>query len=186
MGNCQAIDSAALVIQHPNGKVDKLFSPVSAAQIMKMNPGHYVALLLTTTLYSSSAAAGGGGGGSGAAPLRVTRIKLLRSTDTLLLGHVYRLVTSQEVMKGLFAKKQAKMKQQQQPGSCSEKYYEKMMREKLTSDFEAVIKTNGMENTKKVKQNERQRSRNNTRVNSGVSKSRGWQPSLNSISEAGS
>ncbi|KAL7139054.1 hypothetical protein ABFS83_09G025000 [Erythranthe nasuta] len=180
MGNCQAIDSAALVIQHPNGKVDKLFSPVSAAQIMKMNPGHYVALLLTTTLYSASAAAGGG------APLRVTRIKLLRSTDTLLLGHVYRLVTSQEVMKGLFAKKQAKMKQQQQPGSCSEKYYEKMMREKLTSDFEAVIKTNGMENTKKVKQNERQRSRNNTRVNSGVSKSRGWQPSLNSISEAGS
>ncbi|TXG75102.1 hypothetical protein ES332_1Z015800v1 [Gossypium tomentosum] len=43
-------------------------------------------------------------------PVRLTRIKLLRPTDTLLLGHVYRLITTQEVMKGLYAKKHAKMK----------------------------------------------------------------------------
>ncbi|KAL8465324.1 hypothetical protein ACS0TY_034720 [Phlomoides rotata] len=169
MGNCQAIDSATLVIQHPNGRVDKLYSPVSAKQIMKINPGHYVALLLTTTMYSSTAAAAKNNGGlnNSTTPLRVTRIKLLRPTDTLALGHVYRLVTSQ-VMKGLLAKKQAKM-QQQQP-------------ENISSDFEAQIRENTeLDKTKQVKQ-ERQRSRNN----SGVSKSRGWQPSLKAISEAGS
>lgn len=105
MGNCQAIDSATLVIQHPNGRVDRLYSPVSAKQIMKINPGHYVALLLTTTLYSSTAAAAAaaaaknnGAVNNNTTPLRVTRIKLLRPTDTLLLGHVYRLVTSQGIL----------------------------------------------------------------------------------------
>ncbi|KAG5522896.1 hypothetical protein RHGRI_034893 [Rhododendron griersonianum] len=49
MGNCQAIDNASLVIQHPCGRADKLYSPVSANEVMKMNPGHYVAQLLTTT-----------------------------------------------------------------------------------------------------------------------------------------
>ncbi|GFP79944.1 hypothetical protein PHJA_000137800 [Phtheirospermum japonicum] len=127
MGNCQAIDNAAVLIQHPNGKTDKLYCPVSAAEIAKMNPGHYVALLLTTTLYSSSAA----GKDKNNTPLRVTRIKLLRPTDTLVLGHVYRLVTTQEVTKGLLAKKQAKMQQQK-----SEK-----MREKQSSEFDDVKKT---------------------------------------------
>lgn len=99
MGNCQAIDSATLAIQHPNGRVDKLYWPVAASEIMKMNPGHYVALLLTTTLYSSTAAAAAAKNSSSVnnnnTPLRITRIKLLRPTDTLALGHVYRLVTSQ-------------------------------------------------------------------------------------------
>lgn len=100
MGNCQAVDNATLVIQHPNGRVDKHYFPVSAREIMKINPGHYVALLLTTTLYSSAATAAAKEAKEAAAansktPLRVTRIKLLRPTDTLVLGHVYRLVTSQ-------------------------------------------------------------------------------------------
>nr|APR64085.1 hypothetical protein [Populus tomentosa] len=76
MGNCQAIDAATLVIQHPNGKIENLYWPVSASEVMKTNPGHY----------------------------------LLRPTDTLVLGHVYRLITTQEVTKGLWAKKQAKLK----------------------------------------------------------------------------
>lgn len=109
MGNCQAIDNATLVVQHPNGRADKLYSSVTASEIMKMNPGHYVALLLTTTLCNSnstatkSAAANrntGGGGGTTTKdkkniPVRITRIKLLRPTDTLVLGHVYRLITAQ-------------------------------------------------------------------------------------------
>ncbi|XP_057806281.1 uncharacterized protein LOC131021199 [Salvia miltiorrhiza] len=183
MGNCQAIDSATLVIQHPNGRVDKLYWPVSASEIMKMNPGHYVALLLTTTLYSSTAAAAAKNSASvdnSNTPLRITRIKLLRPTDTLALGHVYRLVASKEVMKGLWAKKQAKMKQQQLEGA------DKIMPEKISPEFEAEIRKTEMEKTEKVK-HERQRLRNNnTAVNSGVSKSRGWQPSLKAISEAGS
>ncbi|EYU29933.1 hypothetical protein ABFS82_04G167600 [Erythranthe guttata] len=185
MGNCQAIDNATLVIQHPNGKVDKLYRPISAADIMKANPGHYVALLLTTTLYSSAAAASSAAASAGAAannnnnnaPLRVTRIKLLRQTDTLGLGHVYRLVTSQEVMKGLWAKKQAKMQQQGFGGKIAEKH---------ASDFE-LLRRSDVNKTRQVKQ-EKQRSRNNTQVNSAAaaSKSRGWQPALNSISESAS
>ncbi|PIN23180.1 hypothetical protein CDL12_04093 [Handroanthus impetiginosus] len=174
MGNCQAIDNATLVIQHPNGRVDKHYFPVAASEIMKMNPGHYVALLLTTTLYSSSATAGSAAvaAANNNTPLRVTRIKLLRPTDTLALGHVYRLVSSQEVMKGLWAKKQAKLQQQQKHGK---------MVEKESSDFgKSDVKKNN-----EVKQ-ERHRSRNNTSINSSTSKSRAWQPGLKSISEAGS
>ncbi|KAG6401687.1 hypothetical protein SASPL_138551 [Salvia splendens] len=177
MGNCQAIDSATLVIQHPNGRVDKLYWPVSASEIMKMNPGHYVALLLTTTLYSSPAAAAAAAAKNNSKniPLRITRIKLLRPTDTLALGHVYRLVSSKEVMKGLWAKKQAKVKQ----GA------DKIMTEKISPEFEAEIRKNSeIDKAEKVK--ERQRSRNNSSVNSGISKPRGWQPSLKAISEAGS
>ncbi|GER53158.1 v-type ATP synthase beta chain [Striga asiatica] len=94
MGNCQAIDNASILIQHPNAaKIERLYAPVAAADVMKANPGHHVALLLTTTtLYSSSAA---GAGESRSGPLRVTRIKLLRPTDTLVPGHAYRLVTAQ-------------------------------------------------------------------------------------------
>ncbi|KAL0385044.1 UNVERIFIED_CONTAM: hypothetical protein Sradi_2898700 [Sesamum radiatum] len=187
MGNCQAIDNATLLIQHPNGKVDKLYSPVAAAEIMKMNPGHYVALLLTTTFYSSSSVAPAAANNSNI-PLRVTRIKLLRPTDTLVLGHVYRLVTSQEVMKGLWAKKQARMQQQQRRKNGE------MMTERITSnsDFEAVVRRSDdshLKNiTNQVKKEERhQRSRNHqTAMNSGGSKSRAWQPALKSISEAAS
>ncbi|KAJ0756404.1 hypothetical protein HanOQP8_Chr04g0134981 [Helianthus annuus] len=96
MGNCQAIDNASLIIQHPTGKVEKLYSAISAAEVMKLNPGHYVALLLTTTLYSSTTKRNDSGDVSAnPQPLRVTRIKLLRHTESLMVGHVYRLVTTQ-------------------------------------------------------------------------------------------
>lgn len=100
MGNCQAVDAATLAIQYPSGKVEKLYWPVSAAEVMKMNPGHYVALLLSTTLYPTHK--------NGECPnptnnnsnnsVRITRIKLLKPTDTLVLGHVYRLITTQGLL----------------------------------------------------------------------------------------
>lgn len=110
MGNCQAIDNATLVIQHPNGRVDKLYTSITASEVMKMNPGHFVALLLTTTTLchskttttNTAAAAKANNNNSSSTtkdktniPVRITRIKLLRPTDTLVLGHVYRLVTNQ-------------------------------------------------------------------------------------------
>ncbi|XP_073038050.1 uncharacterized protein [Primulina eburnea] len=179
MGNCQAIDNASLVIQHPSGRVDHLFKPPTVGEVMKMNPGHYVALLLTTTLYSSAAAAGSlapsaekyysSRVSNSNVPLRVTRIKLLRPTDTLVLGHVYRLVTAQEVVKGLGAK----MKQDQQK-----------ITGKQSSDFDAVVRRTDVEKTKQVKHG-RQKSRNSTSVNA-ASKNRTWRPSLKSISESAS
>lgn len=99
MGNCQAIDTATLVIQHPSGKIEKFYWPVNASEIMRMNPGHYVALLISTTLCpthnnnTDGCPTNSNNGNS----VRLTRIKLLRPTDTLVLGQVYRLITTQGV-----------------------------------------------------------------------------------------
>lgn len=105
MGNCQAIDAATLVIQHPCGKVDKFYWPVRACEIMRMNPGHYVALLISSSSLrptkitskdkeecpNNNNSNNGGNGNS----VRLTRIKLLQPTDALVLGQVYRLITTQ-------------------------------------------------------------------------------------------
>ncbi|KAK8703047.1 hypothetical protein V6N13_021377 [Hibiscus sabdariffa] len=160
MGNCQATDAATLVLQHPCGRVERFYWPVSAREVMKMNPGHYVALLISTTFYHSHSNPGNSGKGSqpqqtNANPVRLTRIKLLRSTDTLLLGHVYKLITAQEVTKGLSAKKHAKMKKNQESGPAAQR----------------------SEQDKESK-HERQRSSNS------AARSKTWQPSLQSISEA--
>jgi hypothetical protein len=108
MGNCQAIDAATLELQHPNGKVDKFYWSVSAGEIMKMNPGHYVALLISTALCPSNNGKEdctakndiiiNKNNNNNNNQVRVTRIKLLRPTDTLVLGQVYRLITAQGML----------------------------------------------------------------------------------------
>ncbi|PSR89602.1 Phosphatidylinositol 3-kinase [Actinidia chinensis var. chinensis] len=169
MGNCQAIDN--LVIQHPCGKVEKLYWPVTANDIMKMNPGHYVALLLTTTTTTttpatSTAATNRPHQHNNNNSVRITRIKLLRPTDTLILGQVYRLVTTQEVMKGLWVKKYAKMKKGQlESGDKEERIKEK-------------------KNNQVLKHERHQPRTTTTSANSAAAKSKAWQPSLQSISEA--
>ncbi|MCD7449923.1 hypothetical protein HAX54_002227 [Datura stramonium] len=157
MGNCQAIDNAAMLLQHPNGKVEKLYSSVTAHQIMKINSGHYVALLLTTTTTTTN---------NNNRPVRIRRIKLLKPTDSLVLGQIYRLVTAQEVMKGLCAKKYAKLKQLEY--SCEE-----MTQKSTLHSKSAGVSTSVQENSKQEKHR-----------NSTGAKSRGWHPSLQSISEA--
>ncbi|KAK9750983.1 hypothetical protein RND81_02G233900 [Saponaria officinalis] len=104
MGNCQAVDAAALVIQHPNGKVDRMYWAVKAHEVMKLNPGHYVSLIIPLPVSGNDS----GLSDDQKKTVRYTRVKLLRPTDTLVLGHAYRLLTSQEVKKVLRAKKLAK------------------------------------------------------------------------------
>ncbi|GLT72734.1 hypothetical protein SLA2020_446410 [Shorea laevis] len=177
MGNCQAIDAATLEVQHPSGKVDKYYWSVSANEIMKMNPGHYVALLISTDLCppnngkEDSCAEKNSSNNN---QVRVTRIKLLRPTDTLVLGQVYRLITTQEVMKGLWAKKQAKMKKNQ------------------SESGEKPERRSELEKDNHVSKHERHRSSRTTTTtsssstNSATARPRTWQPSLHSISEAAS
>ncbi|CDP17002.1 unnamed protein product [Coffea canephora] len=193
MGNCQAIDNASLLIQHPNGRVDKLYLPVTASEIMKMNPGHYVALLLTTTICPATSSttttdntkatkhSSNTDFKSNSPPVRITRIKLLRPTDSLVLGHVYRLITTQEVMKGLWAKKYAKMRKQQ--SESSEKKVNLTAKE--ISDFEAAVRKYEMERSSQTK-HERHRTKTSQSASTIAAKSRAWQPSLQSISEAAS
>ncbi|KAK1423031.1 hypothetical protein QVD17_18324 [Tagetes erecta] len=162
MGNCQAVDAAALVIQHPSGKIERMYWSITAAQIMKMNPGHYVSLIIPLPGAETH-------DGSGNKTVRFTRVKLLRPTDTLVLGRAYRLVTSHEVMKVLKAKRQAKMNKER-PETMVEK--ENHGEEERDSELESSSQVmSGQDRTI------RQRS-------GSFSKSKTWRPSLQSISES--
>uniref|UniRef100_A0A7C9CPZ6 DUF4228 domain-containing protein n=1 Tax=Opuntia streptacantha TaxID=393608 RepID=A0A7C9CPZ6_OPUST len=170
MGNCQAVDAAALVIQHPSGKVERMYWPIKANEVMKMNPGHYVFLIIPLPLSDSEKAAPTATDTVGPKKaVRYTRVKLLRPTDTLILGHAYRLVTSQEVKKVLKAKKLAKAKMNEM-GLGTDKL-EKNQGEKPEPE----------KNDEASKQD-----RQKLRSGSMNSRSKTWRPSLQSISEAGS
>ncbi|KAI4342552.1 hypothetical protein MLD38_027169 [Melastoma candidum] len=190
MGNCQAIDAATLVIQHPCGKSDRLYWPVTAAEVMKTNPGHYVALLLSSALCPSatkgpaSSASADAAAASAGDQVRVTRIKLLRPPDILTLGRVYRLITNQEVMKVLSAKKQAKMAREgreirvkQQPETTTTKRDTSPEIRRKDSQAEG---NDGMQ-----RQRQRQTSSSSgAPKHSASGRSRSWQPTLMSITEA--
>ncbi|XP_050291948.1 uncharacterized protein LOC126732921 [Quercus robur] len=97
MGNCQAAEAATVVIQHPGNKIERIYWSVSAQEIMTSNPGHYVALVVTSPTLKSE----------NGTPLK--QLKLLRPDDTLLIGHVYRLISFEDVLKEFAAKKCVKL-----------------------------------------------------------------------------
>ncbi|XP_019152557.1 PREDICTED: uncharacterized protein LOC109149302 isoform X2 [Ipomoea nil] len=180
MGNCQAIDdNSSLVIQHPGGRVEKHYWPLSATQIMNTNPGHYVALLLTTTTTATNNTK------NNIPPLRrITRIKLLKPTDTLVLGHVYRLVTAQEVMKGLWAKRHS---QQQLSSSSSSGPVKKHEKSTTYSDSSNTRVVNYVGRSEQHVKHERRHRSSSSAAGAGGGGGRckgAWQPSLLSISEA--
>jgi hypothetical protein len=90
MGNCQAAEVATVLLQHPGGRVERLYWSTSAAEVMRANPGHYVALVTLRVAEDRQDAPGGQ-----RRTVRLTRVKLLKPKETLLLGHVYRLITTQ-------------------------------------------------------------------------------------------
>ncbi|WOK94110.1 hypothetical protein Cni_G02812 [Canna indica] len=156
MGNCQASD--AVVIHHPGGRVERLYWPTSAADVMKSNPGYHVALVTLCVSEEKQDA----GGGAVAAAVRVTRVRLLKPKDVLLIGQVYRLVASQEVAVALRARKHQNLK----------------------NKGELIIKQQQQqESTQKVTKYERARQKSSTKM---AARGRQWRPSLQSISELGS
>uniref|UniRef100_A0ACD5TVE4 Uncharacterized protein n=1 Tax=Avena sativa TaxID=4498 RepID=A0ACD5TVE4_AVESA len=109
MGNCQAVDAATVVIQHPGGaRTELAYFALPAGEVMAANPGHYVAAVITVP---QTPAAGGattkGGATATAAPVK--HLKLLRPDDTLQLGRVYRLVSFEEVLKEFATKRHVKL-----------------------------------------------------------------------------
>ncbi|XP_065014490.1 uncharacterized protein LOC135642340 [Musa acuminata AAA Group] len=99
MGNCQAAEAATLVIHHQDGRLEKAYHSLPATQVMAANPGHYVAVVITTPRPRSS--------DHRSSPTRY--LKLLRPDDALLIGHVYRLVTFEEVLREFASKKQVRL-----------------------------------------------------------------------------
>ncbi|KAF3439072.1 hypothetical protein FNV43_RR17347 [Rhamnella rubrinervis] len=97
MGNCQAAEAATVVIQHPGNKIERIYWSVSANEVMTSNPGHYVAMVVTSTTTKSE----------NGTPLK--QLKLLRPDDTLLIGHVYRLISFEDVLKEFAAKRCVKL-----------------------------------------------------------------------------
>ncbi|KAK4785031.1 hypothetical protein SAY86_001720 [Trapa natans] len=112
MGNCQAIDTAAMVMHHPSGRTERLYWPVTASEVMRMNPGHYVSIIIPS-LPIDGAGRGekdDGQNDKDREEARFTRVKLLHASETLITGHAYRLINSQEVMNVLRAKRCEKMR----------------------------------------------------------------------------
>lgn len=110
MGNCQAAEVAAAVVQHPGGRVERLYWSTPAAEVMRANPGHYVALVTLRVAEERQDADGVGARRT----VRLTRVKLLKPKETLLLGHVYRLITANEVTKAVQARKEEKLRKARQ------------------------------------------------------------------------
>ncbi|KAF0899108.1 hypothetical protein E2562_013344 [Oryza meyeriana var. granulata] len=184
MGNCQAAEVAAVVIQHPGGKVERLYWPATAADVMRSNPGHYVALVL---LRVSSGEGGGGGkadhsvavGDESGGAAKITKIKLLKPKETLLLGQVYRLVTSQEVTKALQARRQEKMRR------CKE-----VTDHRQPQSGDSAAAAAGEEQGRPTDHQERKTAEKDRHRSSaaaaGGGRGRHWRPSLQSISESAS
>ncbi|KAL4336228.1 hypothetical protein GQ457_07G016710 [Hibiscus cannabinus] len=163
MGNCQAVDAAALVIQHPSGRLERLYWSIQASEVMRMNPGHYVSLIIPLPVSPEEQGS----------TVRFTRVKLLRPTETLTLGHAYRLITSQEVVKVLRAKKYAKTKREQM--------------KKLQHHGQQENPKSDAENTDQVQEQKQERQSSRTAaVNGAAMRSKSWRPSLQSISESAS
>ncbi|KAF8039953.1 hypothetical protein BT93_B2234 [Corymbia citriodora subsp. variegata] len=175
MGNCQAIDAAALVIQHPDGRLERMYWSVTASEVMRTNPGHYVSLIIPLPVPGDDKKNEESGRRDTPKAVRFTRVKLLRPTETLALGHAYRLITTQEVMKVLKAKKYGKMKQRQQQSGADEKANAAVAKDE-NSDMEAV---------NKVSKHGKQRSRT-AAPGTVVGRSKSWRPNLQSIDECGS
>ncbi|CAL5019515.1 unnamed protein product [Urochloa decumbens] len=165
MGNCQAAEAAAAVLQHPGGRVERLCWSTSAAEVMRANPGHYVALVTLRVAEERQDAPGGE-----RRTVRLTRVKLLKPKETLLLGHVYRLITTQEVTKAVQARKEEKLRKAQQQ---LESRQSKARGVEDDDDDEAALDAS-------LDQLARQDSGNR----SSSARHRQWRPSLQSIAEA--
>ncbi|CAL9158237.1 uncharacterized protein LOC135589222 [Musa acuminata AAA Group] len=121
MGNCQAAEAATVVIHHPGGKVERAYWSLSASQVMAANPGHYVAVIVdgypsrlpppalqsSTSSFRAYRSCSGSSSAGGEAPVK--HLKLLRPDDALHIGHVYRLISFEEVVREFAWKRHVKL-----------------------------------------------------------------------------
>lgn len=72
------------MIEHPDGKFEKIYFSVTAGEVMVSNPGHYIALVTNSIQYGSTTG---------------RRLELLRPDEVLHVSHIYRLISFEEILK---------------------------------------------------------------------------------------
>jgi len=166
------------VVQHPGGRVERLYWATSAAEVMRANPGHYVALVTLRVAEDNRHPDSQRGRQGGT--VRLTRVKLLKPRDTLQLGHAYRLIAMAEVTKAVQARKEEKTRraqrqqqQQQQLGGSNLA----AGRAASTGDDQELM-DEGLDQLEHQERDSRHRS--NRAKNP---RHRQWRPSLHSIAE---
>ncbi|WZZ00845.1 uncharacterized protein LOC106348168 [Brassica napus] len=182
MGNCQAAEAATVLIHHPaENKVERIYWSVTASDVMKSNPGHYVAVVVTSPTLRNEKGS----------PLK--QLKLLRPDDTLLIGHVYRLVSFEEVLKEFATKKCVKLgKLLKEGGGLELKKKTKKHRKKTDQDHNGRVNPNSDLDPKEDVSNDDTVAGEDggdgfmRRSHGGGRGGGGWRPSLHSIPELGS
>ncbi|XP_051192623.1 uncharacterized protein [Lolium perenne] len=182
MGNCQAAEAAAAVVQHPGGRVERLYWATSAAEVMRANPGHYVALVTLRVAEERHENADGTGARR---TVRLTRVKLLKPKETLLLGHVYRLITSHEVTKAVQARKEEKLTKARQQLQQLESSLSRQSKARPAADDDVDQDEDDDEASLDASLEQLARQDVDAHRSSGA-RHRQWRPSLHSIDEAAS
>jgi len=179
MGNCQAAEAATVVIQHPGNKVERVYWSVSAHEVMNSNPGHYVAQVVTSPTSKSE----------NGTPLK--QLKLLRPDDTLLIGHAYRLISFEDVLKEFAAKKCVKLGKLLEKGGLGFGVGVETRRKDLgrCSNTNPNPKFENSDSVKVEQAVHRQGNNGGSSIRGGVGRHHGgggqWRPALQSIAEVG-
>ncbi|XP_074592132.1 uncharacterized protein LOC141847920 [Curcuma longa] len=190
MGNCQAADAATVVIQHRDGRLEKACWSLSATQVMAANPGHYVAAMLTSNARRPSPSTS-----HHQRRKPVTYLKLLRPDDTLLIGHVYRLVSFEEVLREFASKRRVRLsrllaKQEEKASSSNvkgEDGYRACTADPGSSTVSAQPEEHKVEAEvdKELEEVVRDIMTRSNMSSSGAARHGQWKPALESIAEVG-
>ncbi|KAJ0236522.1 hypothetical protein HA466_0258130 [Hirschfeldia incana] len=179
MGNCQAAEAATVLIHHPaENKVERIYWSVTASDVMRSNPGHYVAVVVTSPTLKNEKGS----------PLK--QLKLLRPDDTLLIGHVYRLVSFEEVLNEFATKKCVKLGKLLKEGGGFELKKKKKHRKK-TDQEKGRVNPNSDSDPKEAGADDDTVAAEDggeglTRRSQSRGRGGGWRPALHSIPEVGS
>ncbi|CAO2828163.1 unnamed protein product [Amaranthus hypochondriacus] len=165
MGNCQTAEVATAEVQHPgNGKVEKIFMEITANEVMSSNPGYYVALVVDSFKSSTTSST------------VKHQSKLLRPTDILHFGRVYRLISFEDVIKECASKESAKLGKLLEESGVLKSEAE---RSKLKSSLYEPVEQEGARSSIS-------RSADIRRVGRNHRFGGQWKPALQSIAEIGS
>ncbi|KAJ0241990.1 hypothetical protein HA466_0213280 [Hirschfeldia incana] len=180
MGNCQAAEAATVLIHHPaENKVERIYWSVTASDVMRSNPGHYVAVVVTSPTLRNEKGS----------PLK--QLRLLRPDDTLLIGHVYRLVSFEEVLKEFATKKCVKLGKLLREGGGLELKNKKKKHKKKSDQENGGVNPNSDSDPKENDADDDAVDGEDggngfmRRSHGGGRSGSGWRPALHSIPELG-